>query len=182
MAAFSGGSYTRSRIYIDSTMGEKDTQATTVHEVFHCFQATLGWMSSTAHSWLKEATAVWSEDHIYKGYNTEWAYLKTTFAHLDKDRIRFDGNWEYSNYLFFFFAEQYLARNDFIVKILKDALTKPVAEALRGTDLHFDTQIDPKGGDALAVTTMFSRTLHGLLVKLSLTREGIVLTAEISAR
>ncbi len=111
-------------------MKEEYTQATTVHEVFHCFQATLGWTNSTAHSWLDEATAVWSENHIYGGYNTEWAYLETTFAHLDKDRIRFDGNWEYSNYLFFFFAEQHLARNDFIVKILKDALSMPVAEAV----------------------------------------------------
>ncbi len=127
---FLDGSYLRSRIFIDSTMTEKDTAATTVHEVFHCFQHTLGMTRTTAQSWLAEATAVWSEDHIYPGYNTEWAYLDTTFAHFDKDRIRFDGNWEYSNYLFFFFAEQHLARHDFIVKILKDALSMPVAEAV----------------------------------------------------
>ncbi|MCK5850749.1 MAG: hypothetical protein KAH23_07525 [Kiritimatiellae bacterium] len=118
------------KVFIDSSMNREYTKSTTVHEIFHCFQDTVSIPDSNAHMWLQEATAVWSEDFIYPSSMVEWEYLDQAFSNFGKDRIRFDGQWEYSNYLFFFFATQYLDRNDFIVKMLKDSKTMPVADAV----------------------------------------------------
>ena len=91
---------------------EGDLLASTLaHELFHAFQ--------NAHSvfeekWLSEGTAVWAEDFIGSGWNTEQDYLPALFA-PDRNRMETltskDGDQPYAAYLFPFFLTKHAFRS-----------------------------------------------------------------------
>jgi len=67
---------TAAYILIDRELEGKNFKATLAHEIFHAFQFVY---DSYADKWWQEGTAVWSEDHIGKDWDTEHYYLKDAF-------------------------------------------------------------------------------------------------------
>ena len=94
-------------VKVRDNLNEKETKSTTAHEIFHCFQFKLGLVYAKAEmKWLMEATATWSEDFIYHGYNTEHEYDGEYFGETNKDLLSLKGNREYSLYLWFYYLIQ----------------------------------------------------------------------------
>jgi len=94
------GQYSAAYIFIDWSLGGKDLAATLAHELFHAFQFNFDTFED---DWWMEATAVWSEDHIGKEWNTERDYLETVFfrPRFRMESINKCGNLhEYGIYLF----------------------------------------------------------------------------------
>ncbi|MCK5490670.1 MAG: hypothetical protein KAI67_02390 [Candidatus Pacebacteria bacterium] len=80
---------------------------TLAHEMFHVFQYSYTWKLSNSR-WWAEATAVWSEDFIYKGFNYEQKRLKYFLPFPEK--TLFDNQpsrFKYGAYIF----PYYLAQN-----------------------------------------------------------------------
>lgn len=80
----------------------------TAHELFHNFQYEMGLrFTGKDMKWLHEATAKWSEHYAFDSYNTEHGYLNYFFRTLDRDRINFGDNFEYSGYMLFYYFSDY---------------------------------------------------------------------------
>jgi len=65
-----------SHIQIDKGLSEDELGATLAHELFHAFQHA--W-DADEDEWWSEGTAVWAEDFIDPGWNTEQFYVKYAF-------------------------------------------------------------------------------------------------------
>ena len=80
---------------------------TLAHEMFHVFQYSYTWSLSNSR-WWAEATAVWSEDFIYKGFNYEQKRLKYFLPFPEKTLFDNQPNrFKYGAYIF----PYYLAQN-----------------------------------------------------------------------
>jgi hypothetical protein len=86
---------------------EKGVKTTAAHELFHCYQFWMGLIYEKPDTmWLMEATAVWSEDFVYKGYNSEHGYHNWFFPITNIDMMSISGDHEYGSYLWYYFLEQ----------------------------------------------------------------------------
>jgi hypothetical protein len=81
---------------------ERLVKTTTVHELFHCWQNAMKLQPYTQNKWMWEATAVWSEDWIYKNYGSEHQYDTALFKALDANLLDTGSNHEYGSYLYFY--------------------------------------------------------------------------------
>jgi len=100
----------RCRLQIDpaQTITETKTKSVTAHELFHCYQYYIpltNW-GNTDEKWIREATAVWSENVIYPEYNREWDFLNTFFKSRSDQLVIANGDKHYSDYMFFLFLQQ----------------------------------------------------------------------------
>ncbi len=119
------GNISRYEIRLNESLGDQELQATAVHELFHIFQYEMGltWFDiSPELEWLIEATAVWSEHHVYPSYNTEHEYLDEFFEHLNSDRLSTFNTREYASYMLFYFLGNYWGTPPDIVEILNAAV------------------------------------------------------------
>lgn len=121
---------------VDST--KKVIEATTVHELMHCWQYDMRWYSNgDPTNWMAEATAVWSEDWLYT-HNTEFEYLKERFGSFNSDFFSSYGNREYGAYLYFkFLSQKGWITPEGVFELLKAQKNKS-QEIIMGsqTDLH----------------------------------------------
>lgn len=102
----------------------KTTKTTFVHELFHDFQFEIGVdYSGTNRMWAMEATATWSEHYAYKAYNSEHEYLSDFFSTFHKDRVGYDGSFEYGSYMLFYFLTDYSDSNVVVKDFLYDIVT-----------------------------------------------------------
>ncbi len=103
-----------------SDLNKKETQSTLAHEVFHCWQETLGLGPYTQNEWFWEATAVWAESWVYPANNTEHEYLRVIFPTLNYYFFDSAYSHEYGSYLFFYYLFQ---KNNFspteVIKLIK---------------------------------------------------------------
>lgn len=100
-------------IKIKKQKTEKEVKTTVAHELFHCYQFWMGLVYEKPDTmWLMEATAVWSEDFVYKNYNTEHDYHNWFFTITDTDMMSTAGNHEYGSYIWYYFLEQRLSANE----------------------------------------------------------------------
>lgn len=94
-------------ILINNTLEGDLLASTLAHELFHAFQNAY---SVFEEKWLSEGTAVWAEDFIGSGWNTEQEYLPALFAR-DSNRMETltgsDGDAPYGAYLFPFFLTKH---------------------------------------------------------------------------
>ncbi len=94
------------------------TKAVAAHELFHNFQFEIGLkIKGIDRLWLMEATAKWAEHYAFEEYNTEHGYLNYFFRTLDRDRIHFGKNYEYSGYMLFYYFSDY-GQYDIVPEIL----------------------------------------------------------------
>lgn len=113
----------------------KDLEATTVHELFHCFQFNLDkiyrYNFSADIDWIMEATATWSEDFVYPKKNSEHQYLSGFFDDIFNDLVSTSRTKEYSSYLWFFFLSQHLGQDNHIKKVLTKSVNGKVKKAIQ---------------------------------------------------
>lgn len=94
-------------IRIKGGMDEKITRSTTAHELFHCFQHFMGLNYGNPElKWLTEATATWSEDFIYKTFQTEHEYDTSFLNHTVWDLLDRRDEHHYGSYMWFYFLTQ----------------------------------------------------------------------------
>ena len=94
-------------ITIKGGMNEKITRSTTAHELFHCFQHFMGLNYGNPElKWLTEATATWSEDFIYKNFQTEHEYDTSFLNHTVWDLLDRRDEHHYGSYMWFYFLTQ----------------------------------------------------------------------------
>ena len=95
------------------------TKTITAHEIFHAFQAAFPHDGNNDY-WFAEATAVWSEDFIYPGENSEQKWLKTSpikNPNYSLDNTSLSG-YEYGAYIFpFYLTQPQVSTNKIIGKI-----------------------------------------------------------------
>ena len=99
-------------IIINANVGtsrKRVLRTTLAHEVFHAYQYAFKYREP-ADDWWSEATAVWAEDFIYGGDNTEQDWLHVFIEHPDTslfDQHNPD-NHHYGAYIFpYFYSENY---------------------------------------------------------------------------
>ena len=81
-------------------------KTTLVHEMFHAFQYSYTWSLGNSR-WWAEATAVWSEDFIYKGFNSEQRRLKHFIPYPNKSLYDNQPNpFKYGAYIFPYYLTQ----------------------------------------------------------------------------
>ena len=90
-----------------------------VHEMFHIFQYSYTWSLSNSR-WWAEATAVWAEDFIYKGFNYEQKRLKYFLPFPEKTLFDNQPNeFKYGAYIFPYYLSQ-TSGNEMIRNIWED--------------------------------------------------------------
>lgn len=106
-AWFQNGEY-RIRLAKANYEDATKTKGVAAHELFHNFQYEMGLrFQGVDMKWLHEATAKWSEHYAFDAYNTEHGYLDYFFRSLDRDRVNFGKNFEYSGYMMFYYFSDY---------------------------------------------------------------------------
>jgi len=76
------------------------------HEMFHVFQYSYTWSLANSR-WWAEATAVWAEDFIYKGFNYEQKRLKYFLPYPEKTLYDNQPNaFKYGAYIFPYYLTQ----------------------------------------------------------------------------
>ncbi len=81
-------------------------KSTLAHEMFHAFQYSYTWSLANSR-WWAEATAVWAEDFIYKGFNSEQRTLKHFLPYPNKTLYDNHPNpFKYGAYIFPYFLSQ----------------------------------------------------------------------------
>ncbi|NYZ78473.1 hypothetical protein H0N96_03665 [Candidatus Micrarchaeota archaeon] len=133
----------RLTVDVNQTRDEKTTKSIAAHELFHCFQfhiPLLDW-NNTDEKWLKEATAVWSQHYVYPDFNIEHSRLPLFFNTREKPLVNVESLKEYADYAFFYFLDK-TAGPQTIAKILKDAKTKGVKEALKSAPNYEEKHAD----------------------------------------
>ncbi|MFA5022166.1 MAG: hypothetical protein WC508_03745 [Patescibacteria group bacterium] len=93
-------------VRIKTGLDQKITQATTAHEVFHCYQYFYGFKYELDMKWLMEATATWAEDFVYHNYNTEHEYDSDFFNYTNWDLLSTKASHEYASYLWFYYLTE----------------------------------------------------------------------------
>jgi hypothetical protein len=99
-------------IEIRKGLNKKQTEAVTVHELFHCFQFIIPLKYERKNiMWLMEATATWSEHFIYPEYNTEWETHEIFFSNLGGSMLYYGDNREYATYIWPLYVSQKLGNS-----------------------------------------------------------------------
>ncbi|MBC8509484.1 MAG: hypothetical protein H8D34_31930 [Chloroflexi bacterium] len=127
-------------IIVDATktpLGDEVTQGlvqTVAHELMHAWQCSYATHDpASTYSWLREATAVWTEDFIYPRANTENEYTKTF---MDTMSMRLDNKYNdrhYGAYLPFSYWTHNQSRGgppDIIRQIMEAVPAKSSLDAL----------------------------------------------------
>ena len=104
-------------------------KTTLAHEMFHCFQYSYTWSLANSR-WWAEATAVWSEDFIYKGFNSEQRTLKHFLPYPTKSVDDNQPNpFKYGAYIFPYFLTQN-SGNETIRNIWEDCTYSGCVDAI----------------------------------------------------
>ncbi len=107
-----------SYILINTNIGlsrDKILKTTVAHETFHAFQYAYKY-KEPADDWWSEATAVWSEDFIYPGANTEQGWLYT-FIPYPQTKLHDQNNpssHHYGAYIFPYYLSESSANDSFM--------------------------------------------------------------------
>jgi hypothetical protein len=111
----------------------KKVKTTTAHELFHCWQQTMELKPYSQNTWMYEATAVWSEDWVYKDYASEHQYDELLFKALDSNLLDTGNTREYAGYLYFYKLYQ---QDGFsptpVITLLKQLKTKNQEQIIKG--------------------------------------------------
>lgn len=96
------------------------------HEMMHAIQFSYTIQNCVDYPWLKEATATWAEDYVYKDANSEWdtvlGYLKHTNERLDDMTIALHS---YGAYLLPYYLTHQLGDDSIIRRIWEQAALEP---------------------------------------------------------
>ena len=116
----------------------KKVKTTTVHELLHCWQKTMELKPYSQNKWMYEATAVWSEDWVYKDYASEHQYDVLLFKALDSNLLDTGSLREYAGYLYFYKLYQQAGFSPTpVITLLKQLKTKNQAQIIKGqTGIH----------------------------------------------
>lgn len=116
----------------------KKVKTTTVHELFHCWQNTMKLKPYSQNKWMYEATAVWSEDWVYKDYASEHQYDEILFKALDANLLDTGNVREYAGYLYFYKLYQQAGFSPSpVITLLKQLKTKNQAQIIKGqSNIH----------------------------------------------
>lgn len=99
-------------IEIRKGLDKKKTETVTTHELFHCFQFIIPLKyEKNDIKWLMEATATWSEHHVYPDYNTEWRGHEIFFSNLGGSMLYYGDYREYATYIWPLYVSQKLGRS-----------------------------------------------------------------------
>jgi hypothetical protein len=99
-------------IEIKTGLNKKETEAVTVHELFHCFQFVIPLKYEKKNiMWLMEATATWSEHYVYPEYNTEWQTHEVFFSNLGGSLLYYGNDREYGTYVWPLYVSQKLGNS-----------------------------------------------------------------------
>jgi hypothetical protein len=110
----------------------KKVKTTTVHELFHCWQNTMELKPYSQNKWMYEATAVWSEDWVYKNYASEHQYDVLLFKALDSNLLDTGNTREYAGYLYFYKLYQQAGFSPTpVITLLKQLKTKNQAQIIK---------------------------------------------------
>lgn len=97
----------RCSIVIRSDLSDDNLRGTAAHELFHCFQEYVDADPNVAAAeWVWESSAVWSEEFVYPGANTEHRFDRTFFSTLEYHLFDTGGTHEYASYPWWFFIYQ----------------------------------------------------------------------------
>lgn len=125
-------------IKVNNNLDERQTKATTSHELFHAFQYYIPLQyENDAQKWMVEATATWSEHYVWPEYNTEWRGLGSFFHNLNQHMVVFDRHREYATYAWYLFLTQNIG-NEIVKKNLHDVHEMDGRQVVSSTE-YFDT-------------------------------------------
>jgi hypothetical protein len=111
----------------------KKVKTTTAHELFHCWQNTMELKPYSQNKWMYEATAVWSEDWVYKNYASEHQYDELLFKALDANLLDTGSSREYAGYLYFYKMYQQAGFSPSpVITLLKKLKTQNQAQIIKG--------------------------------------------------
>jgi hypothetical protein len=117
-------------IYLPSTLPPGDeTHAGMIqyatHEMMHAIQFGGTIQNCGDYSWLKEATATWAEDFVYKDANSEWGVASGYLDHPDYFLDDSANLHDYGAYLLPYFLTHQFNDNSIIKKMWDNAATEP---------------------------------------------------------
>jgi hypothetical protein len=111
---------------------EKKVKTTTAHELFHCWQETMELKPYSQNKWMYEATAVWSEDWMYKDYASEHQYDVLLFKALDSNLLDTGNTREYAGYIYFYKLYQQAGFSPTpVITLLKQLKTKTQEQIIK---------------------------------------------------
>jgi hypothetical protein len=117
-------------IYLPSTLPPGDeTHAGMIqyatHEIMHSIQFGGTIQNCGAYTWLKEATATWAEEFVYKDANSEWGIVS---GYMDNPEYLLSASadlHDYGAYLLPYYLTHLLGDNSIIKKMWDNAATEP---------------------------------------------------------
>lgn len=95
------------------------------HELMHAIQFAGTIQNCGDYRWLKEATATWAEDFVYKDANSEWGVVSGFLDHPDYSLDANAGLHDYGAYLWPYFLTHQLNDNSIIRTMWEKAATEP---------------------------------------------------------
>jgi hypothetical protein len=115
-------------------LGRDRKDSTTVHEVFHAFQAAFSLrscFSGAEYRWWTEATATWSQDFIYGRTNQDEHSISSYFLSYPEKSLDFrDDQHEYGAYLLPFYLHRVLGDSTFVRESWENGATKDALHAV----------------------------------------------------
>jgi hypothetical protein len=95
------------------------------HELMHAIQFAGTIQNCGDYRWLKEATATWAEDFVYKDANSEWGVVSGFLDHPDYSLDANANLHDYGAYLWPYFLTHQLNDNSIIRTMWEKAATEP---------------------------------------------------------
>ena len=114
-------------VQIDTTKGGQ--QYTLAHEMMHVHQFLFNFCGKDT-DWLGEATAVWAEDHVYPGGQSEHEFADNYFWDTERPLEQGGLDRQYGAYVFFFFLTRALGDPGLIATIWQDGESRDSLEAV----------------------------------------------------
>jgi hypothetical protein len=115
-------------------LGRDRKDSTTVHEVFHAFQAAFPLRSCFAgaeYRWWTEASATWSQDFFYGRTNQDEQPIATYFLAYPEKSLDFRNDQrEYGAYLLPFFVHRLVGDTDFVRKSWENGASQNAVRAV----------------------------------------------------
>jgi hypothetical protein len=132
-------------ILINTNFGLSRTNmliTTLAHEIFHSFQYAYKY-DDKDDNWWGEATAMWSEDFIYPGLNTEQSWLKKFIHHPQTELFSETNpaNHHYGAYIFPYYLSESTSQDSFMKATWEGCETQSCLKAIdAATDGGFKKQ------------------------------------------
>ena len=130
----------RCHIRLRDDLSGDQLDATTAHELFHCFQEYVEASPAVRHApWVWESSAVWSQEFAYPTTNTEHHYDALAFSTLHGPFFDLTGVREYASYLFWFHLYQQDGKTgDAVHDLYVDIQENGTIEAIMGRPAFYE--------------------------------------------